>query len=201
MAYNEKTGNYITPEGRASFPVLDKPRPIGKNPKPDAAEKYQLTLLLDADAQKTQDYKDLEAAVEKAINEKWGKNRPRKIKSPFLTVDDLRKKVPDGYEDEHVFIRLNTEAQPNIVVQNPDGSLERLERPADIKKELYAGCRVKASINVYAWAHDEGGAGVSFGLVNVMKTGEDEPFGATVADAGDDFGAPVTGGAADDFMG
>lgn len=199
--YNEATGNYITPEGRASFPVLATPKPIGKNPKPDATPKYQLTILFDAAAQKTQDYKDLEAAVEKAIDAKWGKSRPRRIKSPFLTIDDLRNKVPTGYEEEHTFARLASEAPVGVVVAEPDGKLRRLESAADIKKELYAGCRVQAAINVYAWEHPEGGCGVSFGLANVKKTADDEPFGATNSDAADDFGAPVTGGAQDDFMG
>ncbi len=194
-----KTGNFLTPEGRASFPVLQTPKPIGKNPKPGDTPKYQLTLLIDAEGQASQDFKDLEAAVEQAIVDKWGKNRPRKIKNPFLTIDDLRNKVPVGYEEEHVFIRLNTEAAPGVVKQLPNGELQRLEGN-QLSQELYAGCNVVCAVNVYAWQHDEGGAGVSFGLANVMKTGENDPFGAKNPDAADDFGAPVTGGAGDDFM-
>lgn len=197
--YNEKTGNYITPVGRASFPVLDVPKPIGKNGRED---KYQLTVLFDKAAQQHPDYKDLEAAVEKAIQEKWGGDRPRKIKSPFLTIDDLKNKIPAGYTEEHTFIRLNSGPKPGVVVKQPDGSLRRLESAADIKKELYAGCDVQASVNVYAWFNEDGGYGVSFGLANVMKVGENEPFGATTPDAGDDFGAPVTASEAEsDFMG
>lgn len=200
MAYNEKTGNYITPVGRASFPVLAEPKPIGKNG--NGEPKYQLTILFDKEAQATQDFKDLEQAVEKAIADKWGANRPRKVKSPLLTIDDLRNKVPAGYTEEHVFIRLASTVPVGVVKAEPDGSLTRLDKPQDLKKELYAGCDVKASINVYAWHHEDGGPGVSFGLANVMKVSENEPFGATNADAADDFGAPVTGGGAqDDFMG
>lgn len=201
MAYNEKTGNYITPVGRASFPVLVEPKAIGKQGKGEP--KYQLTLLFKkgTGAQESQDFKDLEAAVEKAIQDKWGSNRPRKVKSPFLTIDDLRNKVPAGYEEGDVFIRLASTAPVGVVMKNPDGSVVRLESPADIKKHLYAGCDVKASVNVYAWVHEEGGSGVSFGLANVMKVGENEPFGSTNADAADDFGEPVSGGSADDFMG
>lgn len=201
MAYNAKTGNYLTPVGRASFPILVEPKRIGKNPKPDATPKYQLTVLLDKAAQATDDFKDLEQAVEKAIADKWGANRPRKVKSPFLTIDDLLNKVPAGYTEDHVFIRLNSTVPVGIVVKQPDGTLRRLDNANDINKEIYAGCDVKASVNVYAWQHEDGGAGVSLGLANVMKVGENEPFGATNADAADDFGAPVTGGAQDDFMG
>lgn len=196
MAYNEKTGNWISPAGRASFPVLVEPKPINNQGEP----KYQLTILFDKEAQQTQDFKDLEAAVEKAIENKWGKDRPRKVRSPLLTIDDLRNKIPAGYTEDHVFIRLASTVPVGVVMKEPDGSLRRLEG-SDIKRELYAGCQVKASVNVYAWKHETGGAGVSFGLANVMKVADDQPFGASNADAGDDFGAPVTGATtADDFM-
>ena len=98
------------------------------------------------------------------------------------------------------FIRLASTVPVGVVTKEPNGELRRLEGN-EVKRELYAGCDVKAAINVYAWQHDEGGCGVSFGLANVMKVGENEPFGATNSDAADDFGAPVTGGAQDDFMG
>src|SRR5690554_6186418 len=96
MAYNAKTGNYITPVGRISFPVLAEPKQINNTGEP----KYQLTVLFDKAAQQTQDFKDMQAAVEKATTDKWGANRPRKVKSPFMTIDDLRNKVPAGYTEE-----------------------------------------------------------------------------------------------------
>lgn len=196
MSYNAKTGNYLTPVGRFSFPVLDQPKQINQSGDP----KYQLTILFDKEAQGSQDFKDMQKAVEDAIAAKWGQNRPRKIKVPFMTIDDLRNKVPAGYEEEHVFIRLTSTAPVGVVVKEPDGTLRRVEGP-EIKREAYAGCYGKASINVYAWSHPTGGAGVSFGLANVMKTDDGEPFGASNAKAEDDFGAPVTGGGANaDFM-
>lgn len=197
MAYNAKTGNYITPVGRASFPVLAEPKQINGTGEP----KYQLTILFDKEAQQTDDFKELEAAVEKAIEEKWGANRPRKVKSPLMTIDDLRNKVPAGYTEDHVFIRLASTVPVGVVVDNDDGTMRKLTDPTEIKRELYAGCDVKASVNVYAWQHNVGGAGVSFGLANVLKVGENEKFGATNADAGDDFGAPVESPDGGDFMG
>ena len=196
MAFNEKTGNYLTPVGRASFPVLVEPKQINNQGEP----KYQLTMIFDQAAQKTKDFKDLEAAVEKAIKDKWGDNRPRKVKVPFMTIDDLKNKVPNGYGEDDVFIRLASTVPVGVLMAIPGGGTRRLEG-ADIKREVYAGCDVKAAINVYAWKHDVGGSGVSFGLSNVMKVGENDPFGATNASADDDFGEDVTEGAAsDDFM-
>lgn len=199
MAFNEKTGNYITPVGRLSFPVLVEPRAVGKDGKGDP--KYQATLLFDEDAQDTDDFKDLKKAVKQAIKDKWGDNPPRKIKSPFLTVDDLRNKIPAGYEDEHVFIRLQSMVPVGCLLKTPGMKKPTaLKAGADIKKEMYAGCQVKAAVNVYAWQHPEGGAGVSFGLSNLMKVDDDEPFGATNADPADDFGEDVDDEAADDFL-
>lgn len=206
MAYNAETGNYITPEGRASFPVLAEPKPIGKNPKPGAPDKYQLTLLLDEDGQATQDFADLQEGVQEAINEKWPNpnTRPNRIKTPFLTIDDLRNKIPAGYTEKHVFIRLNSTIPVGVVVPGDNGKNVQLQDKKEIVREVYAGCNVKASVNIYAWEHPDGGAGVSLGLVNVLKTGDNEPFGASNADPADDFGEPVTkpsGASAADFMG
>lgn len=191
--YNEKTGNYITPVGRASFPVLAEPKQINGEGEP----KYQLTILFDPQAQETEDFKDLKRAVKKAIKEKWGDDAPRRVKNPFMTIDDLRNKVPAGYEEDTVFIRLASNIPVGVVALQENGKNRRLEGK-EIIKELYAGCDVRASVNVYAWQHPVGGAGVSFGLANVQKVGENEPFGASNADAADDFGAEVTAGEADD---
>lgn len=197
MSYNEKTGNYLTPVGRASFPVLHEARQINNQGDP----KYQLTILFDKEAQATEDFKDLKRAVEKAIEDKWGKDRPRNIRSPFMTIDDLKNKIPSGYEEDTVFIRLASAIPVGVVVKEKDGTLRQLHDPQEIKRELYAGCDVRAAVNAYAWYHNVGGNGVSFGLSNVMKVGENEPFGASNANAEDDFGAPVTQGEAqEDFM-
>lgn len=196
--YNENTGNYITPIGRASFPRLDEPKQINNQGEP----KYQLTIIFDKEAQQSDDFKDLEAAVEKAISDKWGKNKPRRVKEPFLTVEDFKKNVPSGYDDDCVFIRLASSIPVGCIVATGKNKSRRLESKSEIKKEIYAGCDIRAAVNVYAWDHPTGGPGVSFGLANVMKTGDNEPFGASNSDAADDFGVPVTEGSAqEDFMG
>lgn len=205
MAYNAETGKYITPVGRASFPVLVTPKPVGKNPKPGAKPKYQLTIVFDKEAQDHQDFKDLKLAVAAAADKKWGpkgsENRPRKIKSPFLTIEDLRNKIPEGYTEDHVFVRLNSEVKPQVVARR-DGKLVQLT-DEEVAREIYPGCNIKVSVDTYAWMDDDGGPGVSIGLGNVMKEGDNEPWGAAQTSAADDFGEPVSGTAAaagDDFL-
>ena len=55
--------------------------------------------------------------------------------------------------------------------------------------EFYAGCYAIASFNFYAWAHDEGGTGISAGLMNIQKVKDGEPFGAGNSKPEDDFAA------------
>ena len=155
----------LTPEARVSFPNLFEPRKINED---DQTAKYSVTLLFDKKAQATPEYKKMVKAVEKAIKAKWGDNPPRKIKSPFLTVDDLTNKIPDGYEDEHVFVRLMTTVKPDVV----DESVQDIIK-AD---EVYGGCYGRAAIHTYAWSHKTGGAGVSLGLDHFQKTRDGEPF-------------------------
>lgn len=210
MSYNENTGKWISPVARASFPVLVTPKPVGKNPKPDAVDKYQLTIVFDKKAQETKDYKDLRAAVAKAAADKWGEKgasgRPRKIKSPFLTTDDLRNKVPEGYTDDDTFLRLHSTVKPQVV-EKVDGKLRTIP-DGEIARKIYAGCNVIVAMDIYAWTNDEGGSGVSFGLGNVMFHSNNEPWGASQSDAADDFGVEQESAAPDfdsedddDFLG
>lgn len=204
--YNAKTGKYVSPTGRCSFPVLVTPKPVGKNPKPDAVDKYQLTIVFDKAAQETADFKEMQLAVQQAAEKKWGPkgspSRPRQIKSPFLTIDDLRNSVPEGYTEEHKFIRLHSTVKPQVVVREGKGIRKLADN--EIGTALYAGCDIQVSMDIYAWSNPEGGHGVSFGLGNVMKVGDNEPWGASQTEAADDFGMDqVAGGEAgpdDDFL-
>lgn len=205
LGYNAKTGNFNI-AGRASFPVLVEPRPVGKRPKPGATPKYQCTVVISQEQQDSDWYRELKAKVGEAADKKWGpkgsESRPRKIKSPFLTTDDITTKVPEGYKDTDVFVRLDTTVRPNVVMKD-GGRMVSLSKD-QIASQLYAGCDVVVAVDLYAWTHEEGGAGVSLGLGNILKTGDNEPWGATVADPSDDFGGEVASAedsADDDFLG
>lgn len=175
MAEAKKQKTQLTPKARLSYPHLFKPAKI-----PGAeVEKFQATLLFDGAAQKTKQYKAMEQMVEDAIEAKWGSDRPRKLKLPFLTIDDLDK-VPDGYTEDHTFTRLNSTSRPSVVDQNVN--------PITDPNDIYAGCYVRASITCYAWEHKTGGKGVSFGLNNVQFMEKGDKFGGGTK-AEDDFDA------------
>lgn len=160
---DNKYHDCITPVGRLSFPALFEARAVNPGDTP----KFSLTLLLDEEAQGTDEFKAMKAAVKAVGREKWGDDMPKKLKLPFLSVDDLNK-VPDGYEDSHVIIRMNSVNQPGVVD-------EKVQPVMDAKK-IYSGCYVRVACHPYAWEHRTGGKGISFGLDHVQFVADGEPF-------------------------
>jgi len=155
----------VTPVARLSFPVLFKPRKV--NPD-DAQAKYSATLLFDKAAQKSPEFEKLKDAVEAVIEERWGSDRPKKLKLPFLTVDDFDN-VPDGYESDHVIVRTNTVQAPGVI--------DRDKQPVLSEEDVYAGCYVRAAVHAFSWEHRTGGKGVSIGLDHVQFVKDGERFG------------------------
>lgn len=151
----------VTPVVRLSFPNLFKPRAVVEGGPP----KYSATLLFDKKAQQEPGFKKLKQAVEDAIEAKWGAERPKKLRLPFLTTEDFEN-IPDGYTDDMVIVRTSTTQQPGVV----DRHREEIINPNDI----YAGCYVKAAVHAFAWEHKTGGKGVSIGLdlIQFVKDGE-----------------------------
>lgn len=175
-----------TPIGRLSFPALFKPtRPKGDD---KAEPKYNMTLLLDKEAQQTPEFKAMVDQVKSALVDKFGE-APRKWKNPFLTTDDLNE-VPDGYEDGMVFVRMSSKTRPGVVGPDP-------RFPIEDDQEVYAGCYVRVSYNVYAWDHPTGGKGVSIGLGNVQKIKDGQPFGSRTNPTDDFDAVPQEEGEAD----
>jgi len=165
----------ISPEGVLMFEHLFRPRADQKTR--DGRPKFTATLCIKPKFQKTAQFKAMKAAVDGCIAEKWGDQKPKKLKVPFLTVEDLDK-VPQGIEDGDIFIRVTAVNKPKLVDQHVQEILD--------ESELYAGCRVRMSIQAYTWTDDKGGKGVSFGLNNVQKIGDgDHLSGGSRAE--DDF--------------
>ena len=168
-----------TPEGRLMFVNLKQARRI--DPKnADETAKFSVTVNFDPAAQKTKAFKKLKAAVEKTTENKWGDNRPRKLRTPFLTTDDVDP-VPDGIEDGDVFIRLNSTSRPEVVDRN-------VEPVLDLDK-VYSGCYGIVNVQCYPWEHPTGGKGVSFGLGPVQKTRDGDPLGGVAKPAAKAFEA------------
>lgn len=185
MSQEQKRVSALTPEGRFSYPSVFQ----AKYNKLNKKNEFGLDILLPLNAK----LDILKMEMARALEKKFGKDQtkwPHKLpnfKSPFKKQDDLIAKAKlKGQPTAHLtpgayYLTLRKDASkgpaPQVYNQN-----KQQATPA----EIYGGCYGVASINAYAY--DQGGnVGVSFSLVNVMKTREGEPFGTAPTVAEDDF--------------
>jgi hypothetical protein len=165
-----ESGLIRTPAFRVSFPSVfePKPGPDGKNPK------YRMSLLFP----KTTDLSVLKEAIKEVAKEKWGDKLPKSLRNPIRDGDE--KDALPGYAD-NFFINVTSTLRPTII--NTKGQ-ELIE--ADIGPDgFYAGCYARCSLSIYAY-DKAGNRGVSFGLQNIQKVAEGEPFSGRTR-ATDDF--------------
>ncbi len=85
----------------------------------------------------------------------------------------------DGYGAGCMFASASSKQPPGVVDRN---------REAILEADLYAGCWARASVT--AFAYDNKGKGVAFGLHNIQKLGEGVSFSGRIA-ADEDFGDEV----------
>lgn len=163
------TDSVLTPEFRVSFPDVFTPNTFG-----GGDPKYQLTMLVPKEDKAFID--KLKGLVGAAIKEQW----PNKDKRPELQLpfQDGDSKEYDGYEG-HIAVRTSSKYRPGIVNARRDEIID--------ESEFYGGCYARAQINAYTWEFG-GKSGVSFGLQNVQKLRDGDPFGnrANAAAAFDD---------------
>ena len=181
--------NIVTPEFRVSYPNVFKAK---KNDLNDKME-YSLVALF----KKGADLSKLKKLAHEACVKKWGadeKKWPKNLRSPFRDQGDREKTnddtgqtfMPDGYEKGAFYLNLKSSQKPGVVDKNVQPILD--------ESEFYAGCWAVASINAFAYSQ-KGNSGVSFGLQNIQKVREGEPFSARTK-AEEDF-APIEGGDSD----
>lgn len=177
-----KSGKIRTPAFRVSFPNVfePKPGPDGKNPK------YRMTLLFPKDT----DLSVLKEAVKDVIEERWGKKVPKGLRNPIRDGDE---KALDGYAD-HFFLNV-TSLQPPQIVQSDEHGRVPIDNGNQDPDGFYAGCYARCTLTVYAY-DKAGNRGVAFGLGNIQKLEEGEPFSGR-SSAADDFGKPEEGAASD----
>lgn len=187
----------VTPEFRVSFPSVFKPATNRLSNK----EEYSIVALFPKGA----DLSKLKEAAKKAATDKWGpdqKKWPKNLRMPFRDQAEKAKDVdgrqvlPPGHVEGAIFMNFKSQQKPGVVDQNVQPILDQ--------SEFYPGCWAKASVRVYAY-DQMGNAGISFGLGNVQKVKDGEPFGSR-SNAEDEF-APVqvsgdnkTGSSSDDLF-
>jgi len=165
--------NLITPKFRASFAHLTKPRAISEGSPP----KYSVTVVLDMSDKDHAAFLDVlrESALAVA-REKFGAKLPKKLRMPFKDGDEEDRPEWQGCV---VFGASASEDFPPDII-GPD------RQPILDNAEVYSGMYCRCSLRPYAWSHPTGGQGVSFGLGNVQKLADGEPFSGGVK-AADEF--------------
>lgn len=152
---------------RLSFINLFVPRAVKDGDK----KKYSASLLFPRGF----DLAVLREEANRIATDKWGPTPKRKIKSPFL---DQGEEAYDGYEEGCIFIRTYSDKKPGLLGKNKEPILD--------EDGIESGDWAYVSIRGYSYDLSSG-AGVTFGLQNLMKVAEDDHFsGRSRPD--DDFG-------------
>lgn len=149
----------ITPKARLSFPWLFEAQPPMQ---PGSPAMFSAVLLFP----KTLDLGVLKAAASAAAAAMWPDKtkRPANFRSPFRDGDA---KGLDGYAG-HIYITAKSKSRPGVV--------DQAVKPIMSQEVIYAGCYVLAQVTCYAY-NKAGNAGVAFGLANIQKVADGEPFG------------------------
>lgn len=128
----------------------------------------------------------MKAAMKEAATDFFGAEKiPAGLRSP---IRDGKEKAGDyPFYEGMLFVSTTSKNKPGVVDQ-------RNKAVTDVD-DIYSGCWVRAEINCFAY-DKKGNKGVSFGLNNVQKLGDDEHFGGRrpaeqvftpVVDAGNPF--------------
>lgn len=161
----------MTPEFRVSYPNVFQARADFDGQEP----KFSIVMLFD----KKTDITALKKLAQSVVEEKWPDpaKRPKNLRNPFRD-GDKEKEGMDGYAGV-IFLRAASKTRPGLVDQALQPIIEA--------SEFYAGCFARATINAFAY-DKAGNTGVSFGLQNIQKLRDGDPFsGRTKAE--DDFSA------------
>lgn len=189
----------FTPRARLAWPFLFTPRAEDADGKP-IEPKYSLKLLFDVEAQKTPEWKALVAAIVALGREKFkdamgtwqgpGKGQVAQVKTakgllaavdmPFRDGSDVTDEDGNprpGYGPGVVYFGASSKYKPGVV-----GG----DKQALVEGDVYAGCYVRASLVPFAF-ENAGNKGISWGLRNVQKMADGQPFGQGIK-AEDEFG-------------
>ncbi len=168
---NEYT-KVTTPKFRASFVQAFEPK-IYKGGSP----KYSIVMLFSEKKELGELYKLIKATA----MEKWGEipkevlYNPKEDSEycPFKNGNSEKKSGYDGYED--TIYATASSLYPPAVVDTGDPSKGISPQVILDPKELFSGCYARASVIAFGW-ESKGYRGVSFGLQNIQKLADGEPF-------------------------
>jgi len=157
-----KTVTVMTPYATLSFPVLFTPKPRAPEKEPE----YGAVLLFDDTAQRSPEFKAMQAAVKEVAVDRFGAQvNFKSLRLPFRDAGEKADKY-QGYEEGVVAVSAYSKNKPGIV----DARLQQVLLP----EQVYAGQLVRAQLNCFAY-DVSGNKGVSFGLNHIQIVKHDAP--------------------------
>ncbi len=170
VADNEKEILQVTtPKFRVSFPNVF----IKKAFKGGEAV-FSLVMLYDK--KNKDELADMLNLIKATAIDEWGEVPDEVLDMSLSTCpfSDGDKKPYDGYAG--TFYARAASQYPPVVLDT--GNYNKDIKPQAIltEEEFYSGCYARASVTVFTWGKEFGKKGVSFGLQNVQKLADGEPF-------------------------
>ena len=190
-----------TEEGQVSFPNVWEAKKVNADDKEAKFSSQLIFTIEDTPASKAEgrrkvSIENMRAAVRECLTDVFGADRAKwpafgdgtqgTLKLPFRDgATEPGKKDQRGYGVGTVFITATSKPKPGIVQAwaGPDNKPAPLTVPSD----FYGGCFARFTLNAYYWKY-MGKQGVSFGLLNIQKIRDGEPFGNR-KNAADEFDA------------
>jgi hypothetical protein len=194
----------VIKNARLSYSAIFTPRKGGGDDGKDKDPRYQASLILDKTTQKDM-IKEVRRVIKQVAETKWpGKSVINKPDGKLISGDGTTNKLmllsvclhdgaekadKDGYGDHVMFVSASrgikdskgTEMAPLPVV-------DKKNQPVDPRSGLiYDGCRVHASVRVWAQDNDYGKR-INCELRAVAFAGDDEPFGNGPVNTKKEFG-------------
>ena len=166
----------LTPEFRVSFPAILEPKLNSLSGKTE----YSIQMVFEGDA----DLTELKKMANAAAITKFGEaNIPKGLRSPFRNGDEFNDTADNQREElaGKIFVNCRSKQRPGLV----DASVNAIIDASD----FYGGCYARASVRAYAYDF-KGNRGVAFGVLNVQKLRDGEPFSGKMK-AEDEF-SPIT---------
>ena len=171
----EKMFKVQTPPFRVSFPsVFQKHSYKGSEPKYSVTMIFDVEKFSEADKEK---YKNMRKLLSNACKEKFGK-KIKDMGSSFKRGlrQGSEKSDLEGYGEPGImFAVAASKKMPGVVDR------DKIEIG---EEDFYGGCYARATVSAYAY--DNVGKGVAFGLHNIQKLGDGEDFTGRT-NAKDDF--------------
>lgn len=159
-----KKGQVLTPEFRTSFASVFTPRAVLGSTDP----KYFVTMLFsEKDPAVMKGLENMKALVRTVLTEKFGPDQakwPKGMRLPFRKGEE---KDYEGYGPDVIFVSASSKMKPGLVDQNVQPILDQ--------NEFYSGCYARATVTCYYY-DKAGNKGVAFGLRNIQKIRDGEPF-------------------------